>query len=82
MTTLETIFRLCAVVQAQSDIIREQATFIEEQLTVDAEIAGAFAEKRRKVDDEIDLLECGLSPRLFERPAHSGKGGQHQCGEQ
>lgn len=35
MTTTELIDRLCAVVEAQSGIIRKQAFFIEEQLAVD-----------------------------------------------
>ena len=62
MSNLEIIDRLCAVTQAQSDIIREQATFIEEQLTVDAEIKKQFAEKRKAVDDELDLIEYGMRP--------------------
>lgn len=62
MTTLETIDRLCAVTSAQADIIREQAAFIEEQLTVDEEIKRSFAEKRKAVDDELDLIEYGMRP--------------------
>lgn len=67
MSNLEIIDRLCAFTQAQSDIIREQATFIEEQLTVDAEIKKRFADKRKTVDDELDLLEHGLRPLLLEQ---------------
>ena len=81
MSNLEIIDRLCAVTQAQSDIIREQATFIEEQLTVDAEIKKQFSDKRKAVDDELDLLEYGLRTLLPEQTPNSGKGG-NQCGEQ
>lgn len=62
MTMLETIDRLCAVTTAQADIIREQAKFIEEQLTVDEAIKRSFAKKREAVDDELDLIEHGLRP--------------------
>ena len=79
MSNLEIIDRLCAVTQAQSDIIREQATFIEEQLTVDAEIKKQFADKRKAVDDELDALEYGMRTLLPEQSPNSGKGG-NQCG--
>lgn len=56
MNNLELIDRLCAVVEMQSAIIREQAFFIEEQLTVDTAIKGEFAEKRNRIDGEIASL--------------------------
>lgn len=67
MSNLEIIDRLCAVTNLQSDIIKEQATFIEEQLAVDAEIKKRFADKRKTADEELDAIECGLRPFLPER---------------
>ncbi|MBQ9229094.1 MAG: hypothetical protein IJ168_09735 [Eubacterium sp.] len=57
----EIIDRLCAVVQTQADIIREQSVFIEEQLTVDEAIKQNFADKRQAVDAEVAQIESGLS---------------------
>ena len=57
----EIIDRLCAVVQTQADIIREQSVFIEEQLTVDEAITHNFADKRQAVDAEVAQIESGLS---------------------
>lgn len=62
MTTLETIDRLCTVVEAQAKLIREQATFIEEQLAVEEEIKQSFSERREVIDNELDLIEIGLRP--------------------
>ena len=62
MTTLELIDRLCAVTEAQAEIIREQALFIEEQLTVDEECKKKFAAKRKQIEDELDILEYGMRP--------------------
>lgn len=62
MNPLELIDRLCAVTEAQSRIIREQALFIEQMKTVDAETKKQFADKRVPVDTELDLLEAGLRP--------------------
>lgn len=56
MNNLELIDRLCAVVEMQSAIIRQQAFFIEEQLAVDTAIKGEFAEQRNKIDGEIASL--------------------------
>ncbi len=62
MNPLELIDRLCAVTEAQSRIIREQALFIEQMKTVDAETKKQFADKRVPVDAELDRLEVGLRP--------------------
>lgn len=62
MNPLELIDRLCAVTEAQSRIIREQALFIEQMKTVDAETKKQFADKRVPVDTELDLLEVELRP--------------------
>lgn len=62
MTQLEIIDRLCAVVEAQSDIIRKQAFFIEEQLAVDEAIKNEFAKQRESVDNELDILELSMRP--------------------
>ena len=62
MNPLELIDRLCAVTEAQSRIIREQALFIEQMKTVDAETKKQFADMRGPVDAELDLLEVGLRP--------------------
>ena len=62
MNTLEIIDRLCAVTTAQADIIREQAFFIENVLTVDEEAREKFAALRKPVEAELDLLEYQLRP--------------------
>ena len=62
MTSIELIDRLCAVVEAQAKIIREQALFIEQMQTVDQETKEKFAEKRDAADAELDLLEYELRP--------------------
>ena len=62
MNNLELIDRLCTVTETQARIIREQALFIEEQLTVDDEIKKKFAEQRETVDSELDSLGVGLRP--------------------
>lgn len=56
MTNLETIERLCAVVEKQSKIIKEQAAFIEEQLSVDEAVKAVFSEKRNSVDAQISEI--------------------------
>ncbi len=62
MNNLELIDRLCTVAETQARIIREQALFIEEQMTVDDEIKKKFAEQRETVDSELDSLGVGLRP--------------------
>lgn len=62
MNNLELIDRLCTVAETQARIIREQALFIEEQLTVDDEIKKKFAEQRETVDTELNSLGVGLCP--------------------
>ena len=62
MNTAELIDRLCAVTEAQSRIIREQALFIEQMETVDAETKKQFADKRDPVDAELDRIEVTLRP--------------------
>lgn len=75
MNPIELIDRLCAVTEAQSQIIREQALFIEQMKAVDEETKRQFAEKRVPVDAELDLIEVAL------RPYHNTalrKGDEHQ----
>lgn len=62
MTKLELIDRLCAIVEMQSRIIREQAIFIEEQISVDQALKEHFAKKRDEIDSELDLLEYQMRP--------------------
>lgn len=62
MNAPELIDRLCAVVEAQAKIIREQGLFIENQLAVDDEVKKQFAAQRDDVDEELDLIEVGLRP--------------------
>lgn len=62
MSAAELIDRLCAVVEAQANIIREQGLFIENQLAVDDEVKKQFAAQRDDVDTELDLIEVGLRP--------------------
>ena len=62
MNPIELIDRLCAVTEAQSRIIREQALFIEQMETVDAETKKQFADKRDPVDAELDRIEVALRP--------------------
>lgn len=62
MSAAELIDRLCAVVEAQAKIIREQGLFIENQLAVDDEVKKQFAAQRDDVDEELDLIEVGLRP--------------------
>lgn len=62
MNALELIDRLCAVMEAQARIIREQAMFIENCKTVDEEAKKKFADLREPVDAELDLLEIRLRP--------------------
>ncbi len=60
MTQLELIDCLCNIMEMQSKIIREQALFIEEQLTVDDALKREFAKKRIAVDDELDRVEYNM----------------------
>lgn len=78
MNTLEIIDRLCAVTEAQAQIIREQTFFIENCLAVDAEEKKTFADLRKPVDAELDAIEIRL------RPIHNTACGKEedQCGEQ
>lgn len=62
MKSPELIDRLCSVVEAQAKIIREQALFIENQLSVDEEAKKQFAVRRDEIDAELDLIEVGLRP--------------------
>ena len=61
MNSIELIDRLCTVAATQAQIIKEQALFIEQQLAVDEEIK-KFADQRKTVDLELDLLEAELHP--------------------
>lgn len=65
MTRLEIIDHLCEVTEMQSRIIWELYSFIDEQLTVDAEIKKKFAEKCQTVDSEVALVESGLRPYIL-----------------
>jgi len=65
MTTTEIVDRLCSVTEAQSKLIRELFTFINEQAAVDAEIKKHFEEKCRTIDEENDLIEIGLRPYVI-----------------
>lgn len=62
MNDIELIDRLCTVAATQAQIIKEQALFIEQQLAVDEEIKKNFADQRKTVDLELDLLEAELHP--------------------
>lgn len=62
MNALELIDRLCAVTEAQAQIIKEQAFFIENCKTIDEEAKKKFADLREPVDAELDLLEIKLRP--------------------
>ncbi len=53
MNSIETIERLCAVVGKMSTIIMDQATFIEEQNTIDEAVKAEFEERRSCVDMEL-----------------------------
>lgn len=61
MDRLELIVRLCDICEMQAAIIREQATFIEEQLSVDEAIKKRYADKRADVNERIDWLELHIS---------------------
>lgn len=61
MDRLELIVRLCDICEMQAAIIREQATFIEEQLSVDEAIKKRYADKRAAVNERIDWLELHIS---------------------
>lgn len=75
MNTLEIIDRLCAVTEAQAQIIREQTFFIENCLAVDAESKKKFADLRQPVDAELDALEIQL------RPIHNTACGKEETNE-
>jgi len=63
MTSLEIIDSLCAVTKAQSDIIRDLATFIEEQLAVDEEIKKSIIERCDSVENQrCDVIERCYPP--------------------
>jgi len=62
VTKLELIDRLCAISEMQAKIIREQAIFIEEQLSVDSAMKEHFAKKRDEIDSELDVLEYCMRP--------------------
>lgn len=62
MNSLELIDRLCAVTEAQADIIRKQAFFIENCKTIDEETKKHYADLRGPVDAELDILEFKLCP--------------------
>lgn len=75
MNTLELIDRLCAVTEAQAQIIREQTFFIENCLAVDAESKKRFADLRQPVEAELDVLEHRL------RPIHNTACGKEETNE-
>ena len=56
MNSLELVDRLCEICEMQAAIIREQATFIDEQLAVDEAVKKAYAAKRAVVDEKLKLL--------------------------
>ena len=56
MSDNEIIERLCAVVSEMSAIISTQATFIEEQITVDEAVKADFAAKLSSVNDELSEI--------------------------
>lgn len=62
MNSPELIDRLCAVVEEQAKIIRDQALFIENELAVEEEAKKQFAARRDDTDKELDLIETGLLP--------------------
>ncbi len=53
---------LCSVIIRQAEIIREQAVFIDEQLTVDEALREHFAAKREEVDKKTAQLDSVLHP--------------------
>ena len=62
MSNIEVIDCLCAVVEMQSAIIKKQAFFIEEQLTVDDEIKEGFRREREAIDSKLDVLGVNQRP--------------------
>ena len=68
MTNVELIDLLCKIVEQQSEIIREQAFFIEEHTAIDDEIKKTFAEQRSEVDAEIDIIERSVGPIINASP--------------
>ncbi|MCD8239398.1 MAG: hypothetical protein LUC92_08700 [Clostridiales bacterium] len=62
MTDLETIDRLCGVIEAQAEIIKKQAFYISEVLTVDEAISDMLEAERSDIDDTIDFLKKKMQP--------------------
>lgn len=60
MNDLEVIDKLCAIIGAQADIIREQALFIDEHLSVDEEAKKTYADKRSELEGEIHNVNRSL----------------------
>lgn len=75
MSNLELIDRLCAVTSELSRIVREQAYFIENCLSVDAESRKHFAALREKAEAELDLIEYELRP-IHNTGCDGGRGGE------
>lgn len=62
MSNIEVIDCLCAVVEMQSAIIKKQAFFIEEQLTVDDEIKESFRRECEAIDSKLNVLGVNQCP--------------------
>lgn len=62
MNLLELVDRMCAVTEQMARIIRKQAFFIENCLSVDETVKAEFAALRKPVETELDLLEVRLRP--------------------
>ncbi len=68
MTQAELIDRLCTVTTALSNIVREQASIIEQARLVNEEVAA----QREAAENELDLLELAM------RPIHGTGAGKEQ----
>ena len=62
MNASELLDRLCAVVEMQASIIREQGLFINQMSAVDEEDKRKFAEKRDAVDAELESIGNAAVP--------------------
>ena len=62
MNALEIIDRLCAVVEEQASIIRDQQFLINQMSAVDEEEKRKFAEKRDAVDAELESIGNATVP--------------------
>ena len=62
MNASEILDRLCAVVEMQASIIREQGLFINQMSAVNEEDKRKFAEKRDAVDAELESIGNAAVP--------------------